>query len=38
MKKATKMQEIIEAPISGKILDVNVTRGIPYRRAECFVP
>jgi hypothetical protein len=34
MKRATKMQEIIEAPIPRKILVVNVTRGIPYRRAE----
>jgi hypothetical protein len=34
MKKATKMQETIEAPIPGKILVVNVMRGIPYRRAE----
>jgi len=34
MKKATKMQEIIEAPMPGKILVVNITAGIPYRRAE----
>jgi biotin carboxyl carrier protein len=27
MKKATKMQETIEAPIPGKILVVNVTAG-----------
>jgi len=38
MKRATKMQEIIEAPISGKILVVNVTRGTPYRRTECSAP
>ena len=38
MKKATKMQEIIETPIPGKILVVNVTAGNTIQEAEWSVP